>query len=204
MFTPTRATADTPHPFDSHPPLPARLASLGLNPETALTSPVHLPELGDSWFSAIDGAAEIEAEQWKAFEEKFHKAHQEDLAWRYKPDGEAETQYVMKYFPRIQFSSAKGITATLDHDKVQLSDWDSPIRFASIITCRMEEHLGGKRLVIDYLAEGQSKKQNRKISIKDFKAARGEPDFSQSFGNYYGRHLTAKKYHEQKNQPAPG
>jgi Zn-dependent protease with chaperone function len=195
------AEADTPHPFDSHPPLAGRLTSLGLNPESALKSPVNLPGLSDSWFSAIEGAAEIEAEQWKAFEDMFHKAHQENLAWRFKPEGEAEIKHVMKYFPEIQFSTAKGLTATLDYQKVRVSDWDAPIPFASIASCRMDEHLGRQRLVIDYQAEGQAKKQNRKISFKEFKAVRAEVNFLQSFQNYYGRHLTAKKYHEQKDAP---
>ena len=195
------AEADTPHPFDSHPPLAGRLTSLGLNPESTLKSPVKLPALRDSWFSAIDGAAEIEAEQWRAFEEMFHKAHQENLAWRFKPEGEAEIKHVMKYFPEIQFSTAKGITATLDYQKVRVSDWDAPITFASIASCRMEEHLGRQRLVIDYQAGAQAKKQNRKISFKDFKGTQAEVNFLQSFQNYYGRHLTAKKYHEQKSDP---
>jgi hypothetical protein len=195
------AEADTPHPFDSHPPLAGRLTSLGLNPESALKSPANLPALSDSWFSAIEGATEIEAEQWKAFEDMFHRAHQENLAWRFKPEGEAEIKHVMKYFPEIQFRTAKALTATLDYEKVCVSDWDAPITFASITNCRMDEHLGRQRLVIDYQTEGQAKKQNRKISFKDFKATQAETDFLQSFQNYYGRHLTAKKYHEQKGEP---
>jgi len=198
------AEAGTPHPFDSHPPLAARLTNLGLEPEAALKSPVNLPALDDSWFPAIEGASEIEAAQWKAFEDKFHKAHQETLAWRFKPEGETEVAHVIKYFPALQFSTSKGITATLDHDKVNVSDWEAPVTFASITGCRMDEHLGRQRLIIDYQAEGQAKKQNHKIHIKDFKAAQPEANFIQSFEKYYGRHMTAKKYHAQKREPKTG
>ncbi|NOS71211.1 MAG: M48 family metalloprotease [Verrucomicrobia bacterium] len=197
------AESDTPHPFDSHPPLAGRLTSLGLNPESALKSPVNLPALGDSWFSAIDGAAEIEAEQWKAFEDMFHKVHQENLAWRFKPEGETEINHVMKYFPEVQFSTAKGLTATLNYEKVRVSEWDAPVTFASIASCRVDEHLGRQRLIIDYQAEGQAKKQNHKVHFKDFKTAQAEANFLQSFEKYYGRHMTAKKYHELKDKPKP-
>jgi hypothetical protein len=195
------ADANAPHPFDSHPPLAGRLTSLGLDAESALKSQVELPALGDSWFSAIEGATETEAEQWKAFEEMFHKAHRENLAWRFKPEGESEIQHVTKYFPEVQFSAPKGLTATLDYEKLRVSDWDAPVTFASIVSCRMEESLGRQKLVIDYQTEGQGKKQNHKISFKDFKTAQGEVAFVPMFERYYGRHLTAKKYHEQKNDP---
>jgi hypothetical protein len=195
------AEADTPHPFDSHPPLAGRLTSLGLNPEAALKTPVNLPALNDSWFSAIEGATEIEAEQWKAFEDMFHKAHQENLAWRFIPVGDTEIQHVIKYFPELQFSTAKGLTATLDYEKVKVSDWDAPVTFASIAGCRVDEHLGRQRLIIDYQAEGQPKKQNHKVHFKDFKTAQNEAIFFQVFEKYYGRHMTAKKYHELKDKP---
>jgi len=195
------AEADMPHPFDTHPPLAGRLTSLGLNPDSALKSQVGLPALSDSWFSAIENAAEIEAEQWKAFEDRFHKAHEETLAWRFKPEGEAEIKHVTEYFPEIQFSTKKGITATLDYAKVSVSDWEAPILFATITSCRVDEQLGKQRLLIDYQPEGQAKKQNRKIIFKDFKTAQGEATLLPSFEKYYGRHMVAKKYQEEKNAP---
>ncbi len=194
------AESATPHPFDTHPPLSGRLKSLGLEPETALKTVASLPAVDNSWFSAIDGAAEIEAEQWKAFEEMFHKAHRESLAWRFKPEGEVETQHVIKYFPAMLFSTRKGLTANLDYEKVQASEWEAPVLFSTITGCRREEHLGRERLVIDYLLQGETKKQSRKINFSDFKS--GETAFLDAFQKYYGRHLTAKKYLEEKNKPA--
>ncbi len=193
------AESGTPHPFDSHPPLAGRLKNLGLDSESALRSAGSLPAVTDSWFSAIENAEQIEAEQWKAFEQSFHKAHQETLAWRFKPEGDAEVAHVVKYFPELAFSTAKGLTATLDYEKLRISGWDAPIAFSTITTCRMEESLGRQKLVIDYQSEGQTKKQNRKISFKDFTTA--EKNFLESFQKYYGRHLTAKQYHEKKSQP---
>ncbi len=191
------AEADTPHPFDSHPPLIRRLENLGFDPQSVLQSQVSLP-VTDSWFTAIDGAEAIEAEQWKTFEESFHKAHQQTLAWRYKPEGESEIRHVTKYFPELQFTNPKGITATLDYEKLRLSDWDAPVLFSTITRCRLEERLGRHKLMIEYRIEGQPK-ATRKVSYKDFKDFKPDgANFLQTFQTYYGRYLTAKKYQAEK------
>ena len=194
------AESGTPHPFDSHPPLVRRLESLGLDSQSVLKSQNTIPALEDSWFSAIEGAAAIEAEQWKAFEESFHQAHQRSLAWRFKPEGEAEIRHVAKYFPEIQFRGAKGLIATMDFEKLLLSDWDSPLFFSAITHCRLEQSLGRHNLVIEYKLEGQNKKQISKLRFKEFK--REGANFLESFQHYYGRHLSMKKYHAQKLRPA--
>ena len=195
------AESSISHPFDTHPPLVGRLTNLGLNSDTALKSSVQLPAWENSWFSAIDGAAEIEAEQWKDFESKFHAVHQETLAWRFKPEGENEIKHVQQFFPELQFSTAKGVTATLDYEKLNLSDWDTPISFASIIGCKMEEHIGIRRLLIQFKPGGQDRKQSRRINIKALKSDKA--NFLESFQKYYARHLTAKKYHEEKAKAEP-
>jgi Zn-dependent protease with chaperone function len=191
--------AHTPHPFDSHPPLARRLENVGLDPQSVLKSPGTVPDPNDTWFSAIEGAATLEAEQWKAFEDQFHKAHQQSLAWRFKPEGETEIKHVVKFFPEVQFTGSKGITAILDYEKLRLSDWDSAILFSTVTGCRIEEHLGRHRLVIDYITEEQRKKQTRKVSHKDLK--REGADFLKAFEAYYGRHMTAKKYLAEKAAP---
>jgi Zn-dependent protease with chaperone function len=195
------AEAGTPHPFDSHPPLARRLENIGLDPQSTLKSPNTLPEVSNSWFSAIEGAAAIEAEQWKAFEDSFHKAHQQTLAWRFKPEGESEIKHVVKFFPEVRFSTAKGATATLDYEKLLLSEWQTPLLFSTIIRCRLDQSLGRHKLIIDYHLEGNAKPQTHKISFKDFK--RDGADFLKTFEMYYGRHMTAKKYHAQKAAPIP-
>jgi Zn-dependent protease with chaperone function len=187
------AESRTPHPFDSHPPLSARIQSLGLDAASFLKTQTSLPAVTGSWFLAIENAAEIEETQWKEFEDAFHKAHQEKLAWTFKPEGEAETKHVIKFFPQLQFQTDKGIVATLDHEKLNISDWETPVLFSTVTSCRLEEHLGRHRLVIDYHLD---KKETRKVNHKDLKAE--GVDFLKSFEKYYGRHMTAKKYLEQK------
>ena len=192
------ADSGTPHPFDSHPPLGRRLENLGLNLPSLLTTQNTLPTAENSWFSAIEGAAVIEAEQWKAFEEAFHKAHEESLAWRFKPEGETEIKHVVKYFPELQFNNGSGARATIDYEKLVLSDWDSPVLFATVIGCRVEESLGRQKLIIDYKTGGEEK-QTRKVTFKDF--TREDMTFLDAFQRYYGRHMTARNYQAEKNLP---
>jgi Zn-dependent protease with chaperone function len=187
------AEAHTPHPFDSHPPLAARIQSLGLEAPAILKEPTPLATASDSWFSAIENAAEIEAAQWKEFEEGFQKAHQEDLAWRFKPEGDVEIRHVIQFFPELEFRTDKGLVATLDYEKLRLSDWDSPVYFTTILSCRLDEQLGRHRLVIEFKLK---KKEKCKVSYKALK--RDGDDFLRTFQKYYARHMTAKKYLEQK------
>jgi len=191
------ADSGTPHPFDSHPPLSSRLENLGLDPQIALKTTALLPAASDSWFSAIENAGTIEAEQWKAFEELFHKAHQETLAWRFKPQGDQEIQHVVKYFPELQFQGPAASTATLDYDKVSVSQWETAVPYSAILRCRVEESLGKHKLVIEYAMDAD-KKQSRKVSIRFKDFHRPDANFLEAFRKYYSRYLTAQKYLAQK------
>jgi Zn-dependent protease with chaperone function len=184
------AEADTPHPFDSHPPLARRIENIGLECKSVLAAPGAVPSVDNSWYSAIAGAEAIEAAQWKAFEETFHAAHQEMLAWRFKPEGEVEIAHVQKYFPVMQFGKGEKKIATLDYEKLQIAA-DAPIFFSTIKSCRVKEgQLGGQNLVIDCEAAGE--KQSHKINLKQFDGNGAQ--LIKTFEKYYGRHMTAKNY----------
>jgi Zn-dependent protease with chaperone function len=190
------ADADTPHPFDSHPPLQSRIENLGLDPKTVLQTPSTLPALNDSWYSGIEDASAIEAEEWKSFEDRMHKAHQESLAYRFKPEGDAEIQHVVKYFPEVQFTSSKGETATIDYEKIALSQWEGPLLFSQIEGCELTENIGQARLKITWKVVGDEKPKTCKVAYKEFQ--KEGADFLKTFQDYYGRYLFAKQYHEQK------
>jgi hypothetical protein len=187
--------ADTPHPFDSHPGLASRIENLGLDSKAAFQDASTLPTLNDSWYAGIQGAEAIEAEEWKSLEDRMQKAHQELLAYRFKPEGEAEIQHVTKFFPQVQFITSKGETATLDFEKIALSEWESPLLFSQIASCQLTNNLGQARLAIHWRV-GNEKLKTRKVPYKEYK--KEGAIFLQAFQHYYGRHLAAKQYHEQK------
>ena len=194
------ADSGTPHPFDTHPPLGKRVENLKLDMTSLLKAGDALPAPDNSWFSAIEGAAAIEAEQWKAFEDAFHSAHQESLAWRFKPSGAVEIAHVLKYFPEAVFRTAKGLEVTINYEQVRASGWDAPVMYSTVTGCRVDETLGRKKLVIDYKLEGDATKRSQKVAIDDFKGA--NPTLLDTFSKYYGRYKAAEEYHAQKNAGA--
>jgi Zn-dependent protease with chaperone function len=190
------AAARAPHPFDSHPTLTERITSLGLDPASVLQSHGPLPEVQGTWFSAIDGAAEIEAEQWEEVEESLHHAHEDSLAYRFEPCGEAEVSLVVKYFPPLRFQTSKGVTLSLDYNSISLSGWEAPVEFAMIDICWTDEDMGGPWLVLEFRESAKPALQTRRIHLKPFKSKQG--DVLQSFSRYYNRFLAAKAWQKQK------
>ena len=194
------ANTGTPHPFDTHPPLESRLKNMGFELKDVLKPDEPLPVQEETWFSSIEGAADLEAKKWKEFEDKFQEVHQLALAWRFKPEGETEISHVVKFFPEIQFAHPKKDTkVTFDYEKVHHSDWEVPIFYSTIKKCQVDDVLGGKQLTIEYNVEGDKTTYNRKFKFQDLK--KEGADFISTLQNYYGRYLTAKEHHEQKNAP---
>jgi Zn-dependent protease with chaperone function len=84
----------TPHPFDSHPPLAARLENVGVALAPTDVVQLLLEPTHDSWVSTIQDAEAIEARLWGEYEQRFAEAHDLALAYRYVPNNEAERQHV--------------------------------------------------------------------------------------------------------------
>lgn len=138
-----------PHPFDSHPSLDARLASVRapLVPShyaRLLTAPVHT-----SWLTDIDGAEDLEKQMWKTYEDRFAAAHEETLAWRYAPSTDEERQLVEKYFPPAKVST-RSADATLEVDfvGVRFSEWHDTVAYGDIRECGIRESFGRKFLTL--------------------------------------------------------
>lgn len=124
-----------------------------------------------------------------------HKAHQETLAYRFKPEGETEIQHVLKFFPEVQFSNTKGETATIDYEKIFISAWENPILFSQISNCELTDSFGQARLKIQCQADGD-KSKSFKVAYQEF--TKENSDFLKTFQKYYSRFLVAKEYLEQK------
>lgn len=62
--------APVAHPFDHHPPLGERLASVGAAVSEAEYSAVLLSRGANAWLDAIPGAPHIEARLWRALEQR--------------------------------------------------------------------------------------------------------------------------------------
>ncbi|WP_254514038.1 M48 family metallopeptidase [Anatilimnocola floriformis] len=175
------------HPFDSHPPLEQRLAALGMQLDSADTQALLTTPGDGQWYRTIPAAEPLEAEQWKAYEDRFCAIHEQSLPYRFLPETDEERAIVEQTFPPETFTSRKG-DLSLDHEKFKRANWPAPIRFAEITGLLLENNV----LKIDY---NDGRKQSLTLPISEF--AR-QTSLISAIQNYYGRYLAAAEYQKQK------
>ena len=184
-----------PHPFDSHPPLTARLAAI-----KASIIPSHYPRLlvqpvVASWLTDIDDAEGIEQKMWQAYEERFAAAHEQALAYRYLPENAEEQAVVEKYFPAQTFATTKtDATLAINYEHVHFSEWESPVAYGEIVSCEVRESFGRKFLSLN---RGKSLK---KVEVKLGLFPNGN-DVVACFQSYYSRHLAVQQHRERLAEP---
>lgn len=183
----------TPHPFDSHPPLAARLENVGEKLAPAEVAQVLLSPTTASWVSAILDAEALEARMWGAYEARFAQAHDLALAYRYVPSTEAERQHVEKHFPPLTFEGKEaGLEVRLDFAQVSCTEWEEPVRFEHVKSATTEERLFKKYLDLQ-LEGGGLFKGKRSICLSKLQDGDG---MLGAFGHYFGRHKTMEEHHK--------
>ncbi|RKH66172.1 M48 family metallopeptidase [Corallococcus llansteffanensis] len=183
--------AVTPHPFDSHPPLAARMENVGVHLKPADMSQALLEPVASSWVDAIVDAEAIEARLWGVYEERFAQAHDLALACRYEPATDEERQLVEKHFPPKVFESKEdGYEVRMDHAQVSCTEWEQPVLFDQVATASTAERLFKKYLDLDVIGEGRFTRR-RSICLSKLK----DPDaVLQAFQGYLGRHRFMKAH----------
>ncbi|HYO70340.1 MAG TPA: M48 family metallopeptidase [Archangium sp.] len=189
----------TPHPFDSHPPLAARLENVGEKLEPGDVEKVLLEPTHASWVSAILEAEAIEARLWGAYEARFAKAHDLSLAYRYVPSTEAERQHVEKHFPPLTFQGKEaGLEVRLDYAQVSCTEWEEPVRLEQVKSASTEDRMFKKYLDLQ-LEGGGLFKGKRSICLSKLQ----DPDgMLGAFGHYLGRHRTMEEHRKSAQQAA--
>ncbi|MBN1515140.1 M48 family metallopeptidase [Candidatus Sumerlaeota bacterium] len=184
------------HPFDSHPPLKQRLDAVGMSLGEALNAAV-LDPVFDSWHSQINNADQIEAEQWAHFEEEFRKYHEATLPYRMAPSNEQEREIVVRYFPEVSFKHKKeNLELILDYEKLRLTEWAEPIHFSAVVNMIAEESFGSVYVTILHQKPIDDSAKKTKLNISKFETAAKE--IWEIMQKYYGRHMVAKEWLQQK------
>lgn len=122
---------NVPHPFDSHPPLTERMRNVGFAVEESAYAAMAAERPAESWVDLMPVADNIEQQLWQKYERDFSSSHEESLAWRYQPTGEAETALVLKYFPNVPFTLKDGSQVEITWQGIvtpktgELLDWDN-------------------------------------------------------------------------------
>jgi Zn-dependent protease with chaperone function len=195
LASPDIAARHTAHPFDTHPPTGQRIAAVGLDLTACVSDPRVLSPVTDSWFTEIQGAAEIESELWAEYEARFAEAHDLDLAYRYLPANAEEEAHVVKHFPEVRLEDKKGRELVINFRGVKATEKEVDIEFEAIKSCSTKDSLGQHYLTINYRLDG--KNANRTFRISGFGTP--VPQVLETFNQYYGRHQVSRKYHESKN-----
>jgi len=189
----------TPHPFDSHPPLAARLENVGevLEPDDVVR--VLLEPTTSSWASAILEAEAIEARLWGAYEARFAEAHDVMLAYRYVPSTEEERRHVEKHFPPLSFEGKEaGVEVRLDFAQVSCTEWEEPVLLAQVKSASAAERMFKKYLDLQLKDSGMFKGK-RSICLSKLKDGDG---MLRAFGQYLGRHRTMEEHQTRAKQAA--
>lgn len=185
------------HPFDSHPPLSARLAALGsmLVPEDYRAIVTAGAE--SSWISAIVEGEALQAALWQEHEARLADLQQTLLAYRIQPDSDEHRAIIEKHFPPQTFPPKKrgGTSITLDLERLHSSDGQVDVRLAQIVSAGiMEKSFRGRFLQLNR-ADGHS----HEIQLNRLEEG-GQP-FLEAFDRYLGRYYAAEQH---RNATAEG
>ncbi|WP_434385225.1 M48 family metallopeptidase [Melittangium boletus] len=190
----------TPHPFDSHPKLAARLENVGEKLEPDEVVKVLLTPGTDSWVSAILDAEAIEARLWGVYESRFSEAHDLMRAYRYVPSTPEEREHVEKHFPPLTFEAKEpgDPDVQLDFTGVNYSAWEEPVPFAQVKSVSTDERMFKKYLDIVLKDAGLF---GGKRSICLSKMADGDA-LVNAYAQYLSRHRTMEAHQAQAQQAA--
>lgn len=134
----------TPHPFDTHPQMDARLDAMGARIPASEYAAVALAPAADGWRDAVADVEAIEGRLWRDYEARFADAHEQLLAYRYLPATPEEEALVAKHFPPRTFAYGSD-TITLDYKSITTPDW-GPLPLEKVQAVQVNERVFKKYL----------------------------------------------------------
>lgn len=177
-----------PHPFDSHPPLSARLTAINTPILPSGYAPLLRQPVSESWLDEIADAEQLEQAMWDTYEQRFRAAHEESLAWRYRPSTTEQRAIIEKYFPTRTHVTKKGdATLTIGFDRLACSEWTAPVLFEHVKSWAVHESLGRRMLTVK-VTTAVGKVQ---VNVNRFADATAVMD---SIDRYYARHLSMRQH----------
>jgi Zn-dependent protease with chaperone function len=184
-----------PHPFDSHPPLGARLSALGVSLGNTGVANAVTAAPGETWFTEIGDAERIEASLWQAYEARFQAAHEASLAYRYLPSTADERAHVERYFPPLQLAGTSGNPSlAIDCTQLHYGAWAGPIAWASVQDIKAaDQTFRGKVVTFQVVTPAGSEK--RTVPLK--KLGDADEAVLGAISRYYSRYRNAAEYRRQ-------
>jgi Zn-dependent protease with chaperone function len=177
------------HPFDRHPSFADRLRNIGYDAAMLRREDIAaVPK--QTWRGAIVDGVGIEAALWAEYESQFKIAHEEQAAYRLRPDNEAEAAIVRRHFPDRVIEGTKGAVLAIDFSSISFSQWDAKIAMRDIRDIQMADGIGGRKLIIS--VRGPVGGKTFELPLKMFAGqAQGVADM---IAGYYARHVESVRY----------
>ncbi len=174
-----------PHPFDSHPPLEERLARLGSALRVSDTQAILASPPDATWVDAREALGAIEERLWGEYEERFTRAHEESLAYRYLPEGDAERAVVERRFPPREFPTKGGGRVALTATTL-VSEGGEVVSLAEVSSAAVRDGTFSTQLVLT--TEGR-----RTVTVNLSRIPAREA-FKAAFAAYWGRARAAAAF----------
>lgn len=180
--------ASVPHPFDSHPKLQERMNNVKCPiADDEFGAVLDTPVL-QSWSSEILTGEAIEARLWAAYESQFAQAHEHTLAYRYRPDTDAERDVVEQFFPEKIFSLGQDKRLVIDYEGLDLPD-GARLKWREVSNIKYEDGIGGDVLTLTLFEKGVIGNKSTKVKLPGVKPQREL--LKQVLGMYWHRHKVA-------------
>ncbi|RDT53629.1 hypothetical protein DXF93_15880 [Escherichia coli] len=186
---------NVPHPFDSHPPLAERMRNVGFSVEESAYASVAAELPTESWVDLMPVADNIEQQLWQKYERDFSSNHEESLAWRYQPTGDAETALVLKYFPHVPFTLKDGSQIEITWQGIVLPKTAELLEWDNVKNINVLRNFGRDTLHVQHVQPNAHGKKRSKIPLPGLKK---EIDrFKGVLALYWHRHQTARSIQAQ-------
>jgi Zn-dependent protease with chaperone function len=183
-FTEFLKSANTPHPFDSHPPLMERLAEVKQMPQPESLF-AEAPQ--KTWIEALPSSDAIEQRLWTAYENRFNAAHELSLAYRYLPSNDEERVLVEKHFPKKTFQSKKeNLGWRMSYLGLE-SFGGEQIFFRDVASAQVDDSTFSAGLTVVFKSG-----QKTKVKFNEIGDAKAVEEFKQLFANYWQRDSSAQ------------
>lgn len=183
-----RGTA-TPHPFDTHPALDARMDAVGARVPEAELAAAALAPAETTWRSEIADADAIEARLWGDYEARFHAVHERSLAFRYLPATPEEEAVVARHFPARSFAYEHEVV-TLDFRALTTPSW-GPLPLGDVRDIQINERMFKKYVDVLTVDGGQ-----HSLLVKGLGS--GLQEFVDALALYVGRQQVAREESERR------
>lgn len=192
QFLEAMDSVGVPHPFDSHPPLSERMQNVACPialqdyPQIVTGTPAA------TWIPDIQEADGIEQRLWDAYESRFAAAHEQDLAYRYRPATEAERAVVLKYFPPRVFTLWGSKQVEISYEGLVLPKTADLMPWDSIANLKYTDGFYGDVLEIVHPETGWTGSRTTKVKLPGI--GRDRTNFKAALGHYWQRHQIMCKF----------